>query len=323
MQPNSIACCDFPTTVLFIDDKQNYLNQIQLGLDEDLLYSFYTNPEQAIEFIKQNYKPTPYIKKWLTNDHTDVDVTAIHQQIYTPNRFNEVSLVIVDYDMPIMNGLEFCQKLGDLPIKKLMLTGRAGYDLGVEALNNGIVDRFILKGSDEFESNFNRIIKNMQQQYFYDLSKPILQSLSLNPYYCLNNPAFLSLFREVCAEQNVTEYYLIKDTGCFLLVDMSGNISWLAVKNEREMQHDYELAKNNETLRKLSDTIKLREKLLFYLNSRDLTNQLEKNRQNYLYPANKIQNEHETMYYSIIEGAQRYDIDKSKITAFQQHLNTL
>ena len=45
-----------------------------------------------------------------------------------------ISTVIVDYDMPSQNGIDFCRQLSDLPIKKVMLTGRADYKLAVDSL---------------------------------------------------------------------------------------------------------------------------------------------------------------------------------------------
>ena len=264
MNTFDVACCCFPTTVLFVDDKVGYLDSLLIILDNSSSYKFYSDPAKAISFIEKNSHTLSYIDKWAqnlkasnvelsdkledgeyTHSYLDIDISAIHQQIYSSDRFKEISLVVVDFSMPQINGLEFCNRIKDLPIMKLMVTGRADYEFGVKALNEGIIDRFIIKGSKDFNKNLNKTIKQMQHDYFCRLSNAIIQHLVTNPYCCLSRKEFVKKINEVLEDKNFIEYYLIKDNGSFLLLDKNGNINYLVAKTEDEILEDYQIACDN------------------------------------------------------------------------------
>ena len=136
MNQKQITCCYFPTTILFVDDKLSFLKSLMLSLDKKLAYQLFNNPTQTLDFLHNNYKPGTFTDNWLstlknsdennktTHSLIDIDVFSIHKEIYNPDRFQEIAVVVVDYAMPDMDGLEFCQHLKDSQIKKLMLTGQ-------------------------------------------------------------------------------------------------------------------------------------------------------------------------------------------------------
>jgi len=66
---------------------------------------------------------------------------------------NAIDLIIADYSMPQMDGVEFFKIVKDAYPEtiRFMLTGKAGYDEAVRAINNGEVYRFINKPFDPVE----------------------------------------------------------------------------------------------------------------------------------------------------------------------------
>ena len=63
----------------------------------------------------------------------------------------EVSLVISDYNMPLMNGLDFLKEIKERypHILTIMLTGQAELDIAVQAINEAGVYKFIQKPWDD------------------------------------------------------------------------------------------------------------------------------------------------------------------------------
>lgn len=344
MLKNQIACCYFPTNAVFVDDRQDYLTSLKMMLDKNLACQFYTDPNKAINFLKQEYKPNPFIKKWLFNlkenkvelneeldkldlTHTffDIDIASIHKEIYSPDRFNEISVIVVDYAMPKMSGIEFSTQLrtelANTPIKILMLTGQASHELGVEALNDGIIDRFIIKSTNEnFQNKLNHAIADLQLRYFIEISKPIMQNIASNKHSCLNDPDFINFFHELLQQNKITEYYLVNDSGCFLLLDISGNISWLAVKSEEDMENFYDCVIANEGPKNIAKSLKNREKLLFLLNAQSQNFDSFEEWQEYLHPATKFQGKNNIYYYSFIQGESVYDVKARDIADYVNYL---
>ena len=68
----------------------------------------------------------------------------IRNVVHDPDRFAEVSVAIVDYDMPGENGMEICRRLRNHPVRTVMLTGKADEKLATSAFNQGLIDRFVL-----------------------------------------------------------------------------------------------------------------------------------------------------------------------------------
>lgn len=344
MGKNNIACCYFPTTVLFVDDNGGYLKSMRPRLDRLLYYHFYTDPKQALLFIQKECKPTPFIDKWLMNlkdsalelggeleghrelEHTyvDIDYSAIHKEIYDPERYKELSVLVIDYAMPRMNGLEFCEKIKDLPIKKLMLTGQGSLSLGVEALNAGLIDKFVTKtGAVDLRAELNTAIAELQQQYFNDQSRTVIDNLATSARCCLSDPVFTDFFHEFCRNNNIAEYYLVNDTGSMLLLDIEGKPSWLAVASEPEMQRRYDSVHDNEGPKEMAEALRKREKLLFLMNTDDeylLTAEAWKSWVASLHNAKKLIGAKDTYYYAHIVDAARSNISLDKIASYHEFL---
>ena len=68
-------------------------------------------------------------------------------------RTNPVDVVISDYEMPGMDGLELLQRvrLHDPRVLRVLLTGRADLQVAMRALNEGAVNRMLLKPWDHVD----------------------------------------------------------------------------------------------------------------------------------------------------------------------------
>jgi len=332
MNQNEIACCYFPTTVLFLDDKIDELKNVKISMDRNLVCKLYRNPLNALDYMTNEYKPNPFIKKWISNlkdidreqdpthSYIDIDISAIHQEIYALDRFKEISIIIVDYDMPKMDGLKFCKKLINNPIKKLMLTGVADESLAVQAFNEGTIDHFVGKGERNFTDHLNEAIAKLQQAYFQDLSSMIINNLAANPYSCLGDPVFSKFFAKLCQERNIMEYYLVNDSGCFLLLDINGNPSWLIVKSEQHMKHYWQSAKDNDAPKDIVKALAKKEKVLFLFSEEDEYSLPVSAWANYMHPATKLNGKNNKYYYAVVEGAAIYDIHTDNIASYQKYL---
>lgn len=245
MKPVKTLVCNFPTTVIFVDDDSKYLKLLLLDLDTShATFQPFGSSLKASKFL-QEYQANPFTKRCLStqeNGNPDqckvkLDVKAIHKEIYDPQRFHEISVVVVDYDMPGINGLELCEQLKGQPFKRILLTGVADERIAVQAFNKGLIHQFVRKDAPNFAEEINRIIHEAQESYFAELSTEIINNIIRHSGYAqsyLEDPAFNSYLNDICKTHHITEYYLTDAQGNFLLLDKNGNPSWLTITNDKQ-----------------------------------------------------------------------------------------
>ncbi len=263
MQNQSIPTCYFPSTALFIDDSQDFLLNFVLQLDEKLAYRIYDSPFLALEYIQKkrselNFLSQRCISEYteakncpITNHTVNLDLAAIHAEVYNARRFSEISVVVVDYAMPGMDGIEFCRQLEHSNIKKILLTGQADEKLAIEAFNEGLIDRYVKKSDPSATDLITKNIHELQQQYFQAMSEMIIRMLSVSYPSCLEDKTFINFFNSMIAKHNICEYYLADHSGSFILLDEDARVSYLMVKTEADMRENYDMALDNGA----SDTV--------------------------------------------------------------------
>lgn len=232
--------CYFPTTVLFIDDSRDFLLNFVLQLDEGLAYKIYDSPFDALDFLqKKADKPNRLMQRCMAEKQraqNPANLQAIYSEIYNDQRFAEVSVLVVDYAMPGMDGLEVCRLLKNSPIKKILLTGKADEKLVVEAFNEGLIDRYIDKNDSEAAELITKNIEVLQQQYFQTLSEKISNALNVTSVQAVDHDIFSDCFRRICKEKHIVEYYLADHNGSFLLLDEDAHAHLLTIHSENEWQ---------------------------------------------------------------------------------------
>lgn len=213
----------YPTQVVLIDDNSQILKSIEMGLDPSLgVYRTFSDPRKALSYINETSESTK--PHFLTKDNID----SLYQEIYNRERFNQISTVIVDYDMPGMNGLELCEQINDPYIQKVLLTGAASEFLAVDAFNDGIINHFVRKQDPQAPNKLNSFVIDAQSRYFRSLSRPLIDTLTQDPLEtAISDPVFVGFFINLLAEKNIKEYYLLDSIGSFLFLDKDGSPSAL------------------------------------------------------------------------------------------------
>ena len=152
---SKIPLCFYPTQIVFVDDNTEFLATLSMAFpkqfnltlfdDTDLALKYINEHQREDHLIKKNEKPKPegesevWVKQVLTRQNL---------KRFDELRIKEVSVVVVDYSMPSMNGIEFCESIKNSSIKKILLTGHATSTDAVKAFNNNTI-HYYLKKNDE------------------------------------------------------------------------------------------------------------------------------------------------------------------------------
>lgn len=265
----------FPTTVMMVDDNRDFLSNFSLQLDSGLAYRLFDSPASALKYLNRPGQPAPLYQRcfshyrdvvgWSMTDHLiRLDVSVLEQGVAHPDRFAEVSVVLVDYDMPGLDGVSFCAQIDNPRIKKVLLTGVGDEKVAVRAFNEGVIDRFISKSQRNVAEQVNAAIAELQQRYFRDVSRMIRDSLSLESPVFLQDPVFQRYFGELRRERGFIEYYLTAEPAGFLLADAQGALARLLVAGEADLRAQWEIAVDQDCPPELADMLSSGEALPYF-----------------------------------------------------------
>ena len=225
-----------PSMILLVDDSPQFLRNLEISIPGRTLYKSFVNPEQALAYINQyNGADKSLVHKAITYQGSrgesamiSVDMAKLEGAIGDKDRFLMPTVVISDYDMPIMNGLELFEQIQDPAVKKLLLTGKADETMGVDAFNQGLIDRFVLKNSSAVgQSVFDEAAK-LQQLYFADLQNPVLTATSgLSSFF--GDKIAIQRITNIALEYGYVEHYLTTTPLGYLMVRANGELGRIAI----------------------------------------------------------------------------------------------
>ena len=270
---------NYPSTVVVLDDNKTFLDDLSLILRprQCEMSRFFSQPQKALSYLKKQnyiYKNYDYFLetfKAVELDADDRDIISkinfnnILNLIYNKERFNEVSVVVVDYFMPEMNGLEFFKKIEEIPAKKILLTGNSDYQLAVNAFNQGLIDRFILK-EDGMEDKILDSINELKNMYFQEFSIALLQAFNKG---IKRTDQYVKVFTDWYNKNSIKEHYQCGGNGSCVGFDNNGEIHCLLITSEAEMYNYIDVIKeepNNSTILK---SLEPKEKSLFFLTEKE------------------------------------------------------
>ncbi|MGZ5919106.1 MAG: response regulator, partial [Hyphomicrobium sp.] len=158
------------------------------------------------------------------------------------SRHQRVSVAVVDFDMPKMTGVEFCRAIRGLPVKTILLTGKAGLETAIAAFNEGVIDCFLQKQDSNVSATLRREIKRLQVEYFEEISDPIKRALELRQPSFFSDASFAKLFKEVSEANGVVEHYVCANPPGVMMRDAEGVESFLLISDLDSAKSQCEIA---------------------------------------------------------------------------------
>lgn len=326
----SLLCCYFPTKVIFVDDNTFFLESMEGVLDGSLAScDFFDNPDAALEVINNTQN-----LDFLTADYSlkEIKIPEIYRVVYNPQRHEEISTVIVDYEMPRMKGLEFFEKIKNPHIRKILYTGIASEELAIQAFNDGLIDGYIRKNDPTPTKTINKFVSESQYKYFKSLTDASLEAI-LREYSNDNpgetafyDPVFIEYFNKLVKEHNICEYYLNESSGSFVFLTANGKTSALFTYPEEifERVHlDFQSALEDAAASKrqispsLIKDLEGNRKMICLPICGDEMHPDPEEWERYAYPVEVIQGKYP--YYVAYAPDAEY-IEQSKIVSFNQYM---
>ena len=303
-----ISCLKHPTTVVCVDDDSRFLDTLRTLLTTaDICCKTFDKHQLAIPHINADTYRQEFTHS-LNHVENDDEFIESSLQVFVnelkkPKRYDQVSVVVVDYDMPGMNGLQLCESLINPHVKVIMLTGAADETLAVRAFNKGLIYQFVRKQDHYFVEQLIEAIHKAQQDYFHDISQFSLEILKNRSHpTALTESAFKDYFQNLLSTHRIKEYYLAEETGSFIMVDDKKKLHSLVTLSDDLIDVLLD-SYNPDTLTPAQiEAITLRRLMPCYYNPFVKPNYITKNLQDFLYKPTIIQGQRHKFYSVWGEG---------------------
>lgn len=247
----------FPTTLACVDDNALFLKYLTAQLGKTHPVKVFDSPKACETFFKTYIQPTntkdffrhfAESELYHTMDHASVDLNFSKLADLSKKilKTEEISVLIVDFDMPEMNGIELCRCLKEFPMKKILLTGTLELKQAIKALNDNVIDCYINKDNSDLINEIRSYIDILSKNYFIEKTHSLLNHLEIHKKLHLSDEVFVGFFAKWCQENHIKEHYLIDKDGTFLVIDDKGAISYFVVATDNTLEAFLELYDDTE-----------------------------------------------------------------------------
>ncbi|NPT56897.1 response regulator [Paraburkholderia elongata] len=217
----------YPASVVFVDDNESYLDALRRFFPDISTNLFFTRPQTALAFIRKHARENSLAfapaSAGLSETGLErfVESSAERDILARDSRFAEVAAVVVDYDMPGLNGVEFLSSISNLRCAKVLLTGVADETVAVKAFNAGIVDLYLRKTDADSANRLVHFLKDARNRHCSEAGWLGLGENGIT--YC--DPRTRKVIDKVVAAEGIVEYYWRPEQNAILMFDRAGNPS--------------------------------------------------------------------------------------------------
>ncbi|MEM7589855.1 MAG: response regulator [Myxococcota bacterium] len=301
--PSKMPCCYCPSTLLCVDDSQQDLCDIAVSLVlKNIRYRLQLKPKVMLDLINSQKSP------WRPNPG---------KEIYNAKRFERVCVAVLDYDMPEMNGLQFCQRVSVPSIRRIIVSGNLPPADAAKALQGNWIRGHVPKGTADTMPALQTLVECSIAEHFCEESGTFQQA-GEQAGSCLIDCQFIKWFHQMLDALRAEEYYLLDAAGTFLLGTMHREVYGLCVRTLPQLQQLAQQASDKGAPKYIVEGLKRGQCMVCPPDpcAQKLTEELAWER--CVQPVRHVLTEGKQNYYCSW-GAGLFDVDNSQITSFYQY----
>jgi len=287
----SIPLCYYPMQKIMLDDDKAFSQSILLKMHGKKIIA-YDSPRKALDYLLNEYQPSltksdlVAIDFSINNPSTqctiNINIEKLKKMLVQENH-SDISVLLVDYHMPEMCGLDFLRQIQHLPIRKALITAEKDSQIGLDAYREGLVDAYVRKGSPNFITDIENIVSELEWKYFSELSSVVS---AIPEFDYLKNSNLLSVFKHFIKENNIISYCLTDVEGCFLAKNKNEQIHFV-VRNKTQLQKLAKVAKEDGATEEVILNLE-QGKVIPYFGNKEYWQVPASEWNQYLYPSNFI-----------------------------------
>ncbi|QGZ66819.1 response regulator [Paraburkholderia acidisoli] len=212
-----------PVSVVFLDDSPDFLYALRglfpgAGTDR-----YFTHASEALGYVRSHeprqrvHNPTSG-EAW--SEFEKKGGNALGQDVMTDTaRFNDIAAIVVDYEMPEMNGIEFLTAVKDVACARILLTATANESHAVDAFNAGLIDFYVKKSDPEMPRKLSGAIADAKRKFC--ARRGHIGVHDVGAIYANRHVA--EALHEVVQRERIVEYYWRPEQNAVLTFDAEGS----------------------------------------------------------------------------------------------------
>lgn len=263
MEFSKVPCLFMPTQIVMVDDNLSFLENIRLTIQDYKNIILFSNPVSAINMLSKYQSKLREIDITCNLDCDEIDEeNALALDYQKLGKYidcsDEISVLIVDYSMPEMNGIDFLTQLKFMPAKKIMLTGEADNKIAVDAFNAGLIDKFIIKNGSKINETLCNYVNDLKMEYFLEMG--LNRIVSVNSL-AKDSPNYIKLVNNWIKSNSIIRFYQIDRFGSLFGLDKNNNSQCFYLLDQKGFEAYHEIAESQKAdsaiLSDLSHKIKM------------------------------------------------------------------
>jgi len=328
-----IPCCFHPTRVLVIDDSPEFLESMGRNLSTTYAsFDYIATPQKALHYLNEVYQPNPFPNRYVGSmeenewEHRclDVNIFDTYCEAYRPERFQEISTIVVDHVMPGLSGLQLCRQIKDPNIQKILLTGVADEHLAIHAFNEGIIHHYIRKQDLDMADQVDSAVEKAQWRYFNRLSELTLKAITAvdQRSHAVTDPNFQKFFmrlmgRSMVSKYNFREAYLCEATGTYMFLTEAGEVYGLVVTDPDHIVVWTDSEEANKADPALLEALKNQTKVMWYHNRNGVMEPPGEEWVNHAYTPEVLKGVKDNYLYVLAPNL--FDVDQTRLLSFKKY----
>lgn len=248
-----LSVYQYPTLTVLVDDSRSFLDSLDFQLNPQMARKVFSDTQAALDWLHHAYRHADINpvhassheqSEFFERHSTSYDLGRIYRNVLNRKRFDIPTVLVIDYAMPQMDGMEFCRAVQDFPCKKILLTGQADEKIAIEAFNKKLIDRYIKKNAPDSLNHLEAEIMALQQDFFMEQTAPLSNLLSREYYAFLSDPAMSALVRQLCSRYRFVEYHLFPHPTGILFLDVLGKATLMVIETVASLVSHIEVAQD-------------------------------------------------------------------------------
>lgn len=213
----------YPTKAVIIDDKKSFLESLEFISIDGIEIDSVLGP---LEFMQAGFD---YLRADVNFDikvteSGEINTTWSGRSIYKELKAKQVSVVVCDYEMPEMCGIDLLKSINSTLVKKILITGSENEEVVIKAFNDKVIDAFIKKSDPYFHEKLMEMIKRSVYSSFAEITYQEMIFLhKLYPDAVLFKKGFEEFLGLQLKMHGSNEFYIIGANGEILFYDKYGN----------------------------------------------------------------------------------------------------